>query len=344
MEEFNKDKYIFSTVPGMIDIGEKARSIREKQISLMIKELFLYKVVIKDLAGLNPSYKDRNMILNVAYFIISDVDLYEKVQRRRELPFNIIGKRTKVSRGFLELWQDYILAYMIILANPNYKLIQDYIRITIVGGMNSLIPTGEKSDKEYKGIVLKDLKRSAIILSSSGEIVKVKVNDGCLLGKEICGVERTGVKHYRIHIAIAIVVLMFAGFSVYKQYTTESSIIMLQTSSQVKMKINKFNKVIYCYSPTGKGKELISTVSPLDEDIDSVIQKSIEFASENEMIPKDGILITVSGEPLKYGILEKTGDYIVENKINVSVNNAGSEHKLYESTIRQKEEHDESKK
>lgn len=343
MEESKIDKYIFSTVPGMIDIGEKARSIREKQISLMIKELFLYKVLVKDLVRHNPSYNDRNKILNIAYFIINDVEIYERVQKRRELPLNMIGKRTRVSRAFLELWQDYIITYMIILANPNYKLIQDYIRVTTSEEIRPLSIMSEKSNNEHKGIVLKVLKRSAIILTCSGELLKIKINDECLVGKEISGVEKKGLKHYKIHIAVAIVLIMFTSFAVYKQYNTQTSIVLLQTTSQIKIHINKFNRVIYCVSPSDKGGDLINSISPLDEDIDTVIQQSIEYANENNMVPQDGILITVSGEPLKYGILKKTGEYIVDNKVRVNINNAGSEHKLYESTIRQKEEKNENK-
>ena len=48
MAEFNRNKYIFSSTPAIIEVGEGAR-IREKQISFMLKELFLYKILVKDL-------------------------------------------------------------------------------------------------------------------------------------------------------------------------------------------------------------------------------------------------------------------------------------------------------
>ena len=44
MEEFNRNKYIFSSSPAIIEVGEEVRRIREKQISFMLKELFLYKI------------------------------------------------------------------------------------------------------------------------------------------------------------------------------------------------------------------------------------------------------------------------------------------------------------
>lgn len=342
MKEFKKDKYVFAATPSIIDIGEKARQVREKQISFMIKELFLYKVFIKDLAGMTPSYRDRNIILNIAFYIIEDIDIYEILQKKRELPFNLIGKRTRVSRAFLELWQNYILAYIILLSNPNYKMIQDYIKIADQDTSTLIIPREDK-DKIYRGIALKVSKKSSIILTGSGEFVKVKIDDESLVGKETSGKEKRGLKHYRIHIAIAMVLIIFASIAVYQQYNKQSSIIVIETSSQIKMDINKFNKIIYTYSPTDKGKKLIETVDPLDKHVDNVIEETLKYANENQMVPKDGILITVSGEPLRYGILEKTGQYIVDNNIKLTINNAGSEHKLYESTIKQKEDKDENK-
>ena len=131
MEEFERSKYVFSEMPTMVDISEKAIKSREKQISLMLKELFLYKVIIKDLIGHRPNKMDKNLILNIAYYVIRNTELFDKFQKKRQLPFNKVAVKAQISKVYLEKWQDYIVAYIIILSNPNYKSIHDYLRIDI---------------------------------------------------------------------------------------------------------------------------------------------------------------------------------------------------------------------
>lgn len=342
MGEFNKNKYIFLDTTSILEMGEEARGIRETQISLMIKELFLYKIFLKDLVSLTPNYRDRNIILNIAYYVITEVDIYEKIQKKRELPLNLIGKKTKVSRTFLELWHDYILAYIVILANPNYKTIQDYLRIQENDG-STIIPLNSKEkDKDYRGIVIKVSKRSAIILTPSGEFIKIKNNE-CLVGREEVSKEKKGLKHYRAHIAILLVMLIFIAIAIYNKYVTVDKIVMVQTTSTIKMNLNDFDRVIYLYSETSKGKEMLANLDLLDKDVDEVLKDIIEYANNNDMIPNNSILITVNGNPLEYGKLSETGKYIVENNISVLINNSGNEHKLYESTLNQKEDQDEVK-
>lgn len=53
-------------------------------------------------------------------------------------------------------------------------------------------------------------------------------------------------------------------------------------------------------------------------------------------------MVTVNGKALNYGILEETGDYIVENNIKTLINNNGTKHYLYESVVNKKEESNES--
>ena len=342
MGEFLKDKYIFSSTPAILDVSEKARRLREKQISLMVKELFLYKVLLKDLVGHFPNYKDRNLILNIAYYIKDDVEIFDRIQKRRELPMVLIARKTKVSRTFLEIWQHYIITYVIIVSNPNYKNIQDYLRVEYKGTSNTIAPFKSNKGELYKGIVLKANKRNNIILTSSGEFIKVEKSYG-IIGKELEAKEKKGLRHYKLQIAIAVVLIFFTALGVYKEYTKVATTLVIATSSQVKFELNRFNKVIYTNSPSEKGRDMINYARPIDQPIDSVLKKCVEYAYDNEMIPNEGILVTVNGEPLKYGILVETGDYIVEKNINMKINNVGQQHKLYESTVNQKEDKDEKK-
>ena len=43
------------------------------------------------------------------------------------------------------------------------------------------------------------------------------------------------------------------------------------------------------------------------------------------MMPQTGIIVTVNGKPIKYGLLSKTEDYIYLEQIDFKLNNSGIE-------------------
>ena len=343
MGEFNRSKYIFSTTSRMVDISSKVVKLREEQIYLLIKDIFSYKILLKDLVSHSPNYRDRNLILNISNFILGEFEIFDIFTNKKQLPIHIISKKTKVPKAFIENWQHYIIVYALILSNPSYKYIQDYIRIETNEKSKAIDLYKEKNIDEYRGIVLKVLKRTTIVLTSSGEFLKLK-NSNSRVGEEVVGKEKKGFKHYKLQMAIAAMLIILSGFGIYSEYTKVVRTVVIETTSPIKYELNRFNKVIYTYSPYEKGKNLINYTDPLDDSIDDVLEKSLEYAKENGMIPQEGILITINGKPLKYGIFKKTGEYIVENNISLLINNAGNQHKLYDSTIRQKEEKNEEKK
>jgi hypothetical protein len=338
VEEFNKNKYIFSNELGIVDIGEKVNSLRKKQISLMIKELFLFKILLKDLTNHSPKYGDRNLILNISYYIIEDAELFEKFMERRELQFSKIAKVTKVPRGFLELWQDYIIVYVIIFSNPNYKYIQEALKVEVLDKFDKAISLDSKKDNIYRGIVLKIKKRNRIIMTNSGQFIKIKNSESVEVGGNAEGEEKKGLVHYKFYIALVAVLLMILAFAVYKDYNHVSSTVVINSTSQIKLEINKGGTVIYMYAQADKGQEMIDAVSPMDKKIDVVLRDCVEYAKNNNMISKDGIVVTITGKPLKYGELEQTGEYVVDKKVKIKVNNVGNLLNIDESIAMQRKE------
>ena len=124
---------------------------------------------------------------------------------------------------------------------------------------------------------------------------------------------------------------MMIGCATIIDYRKTKSIVIVETSSNIKMHINKYNKVIYAYSPTEKGKILISSISLDNETIDDAIEAIFEYAFQNGMIDTSKkTLITVSGKSLEYGSLPKTNKFISENKIPIVINNSGNQQKMPE--------------
>lgn len=389
MEKFEKNKYSFSEdSPALFAVGESIDEARRKQINEIINELYDYKVLLKDLVVLEPSIKQRNIILNLALYITSNLEILEKFQKDKELPIRELRRTTFISKSFVERWNDYLIAYIVIFANPYYKLVQDYLRITENGQIieieeveevketyesdNKVVSLdvekkeedkdSEESEEakeeidetldndtssdfdnvisitkgmENKGMVLSLTKRSMYLLTSVGEFKKVKRDKDSKVGREGFGTKKKSLKDFKIPIAI-VILLIITGVSVfYHQYKKIDSTILIKTTSQVKLDVNPFGRVIYIYSSTDRGKEMLNEVGGLNEDFDEVLRNVLKYSKDNGMVPEGRIFVSITGDPIKYGMLEKTGRYIIDNKIELVINNAGTEHKLNE--IMQKE-------
>jgi hypothetical protein len=341
---FNKDKYAFASLPSMLLIGDSAENNRNKQVALFFNELNMYNVLLKDLVNFLLNENDRNIALNIAYYIIDNDELLEIIMQKKDLPISRLSKLIKIKPEYIEKCRDYIIAYYIILNNPNYRHIQDYFRIKLRED-NKVMSISNKNQNSYKGLVIKSAKRSAYIVTSKGEFLKIKTNSKANIG-EICeGKKNKTLRNYRIHISILLFILILIGSGVIIEYRRTQSIVVIETTSNIKMHINKFNKVIYAYSPTDKGKELIANTNILNKDIDEAMAEVFEYALNNKMLELNKevpalskkTLITINGQALKYGSLTKTNQFISENDIPIVINNAGNQQKLPQYLTEDKE-------
>jgi hypothetical protein len=346
---FNRNKYVFASTPSMLLVGDSAEINRSKQISLFLSELNTYNVLLKDLVNFPLKEIDRNLAINIAYYIYENEELIKTITQKKDLPISKLSKLTKIKVEYLEKFRDYIMVYYIILTNPNYKGIQDYFRIKLKEDDN-VRSISNKKQTIHKGVVIKSFKKSAYILTSMGEFIKIKTDNKIKIGDAAEGKEKKSLRNYKIYISILLFLIILIGSGIVIEYRRTQSIIVIETSSNIVMHINKFNKVIYAYSPTEKGDKLIQNVNMLNKDIDQAMEEAFEYALNNQMLEinkeipalSKKILITVNGEPLKYGILNKTSKYIYDNDIPLVINNVGNQQKLPQHFS--EEEEDKTKK
>ncbi|MEQ3339979.1 anti-sigma factor domain-containing protein [Clostridium butyricum] len=329
---FNKNKYIFTSMPNISLVSNSVDDSRSKQVSLFLEELSSYNIILKDLVNYPLNEEKRNISLNVSYYIMENEEISEKLERKKELPIKDLCKDIRINRERIEDMKDYIVAYYLILRNPNYKIIQDTLKIKLKEDSDKVKSIGvAKKNTIYKGVVIKSFKKSAYIITSIGEFVKIKTNRKVIIGQLADGKECTRLGKYKIHIAIGLMILMMIGCATVIDYRKTESIVIVETTSNIKMHVNKYGKVIYAYSPTEKGKILISSISIERENIDEAIEEIFQYAFSNEMIDTSKkTLITVSGKSLDYGALPKTNKFISENKIPIVINNSGNEQKMPE--------------
>lgn len=342
MVQFNRSKYVFSKSPSNVKNDDNSLKNRSNQISLLVKEIFLYKVLLKDLVSHIPSSEQKNLLINIAYYVIEEQEIFLKFQKRRLLPISLISKKTHIDSNFIETWQEYIVTYIIILSNPNYKDIQDYFKVEYNDDKS-------KNANQYNGltliekpktvgIIVKINKKSNIILTSDGRFIKInRKEQEEKLGEEVYGIPKKVPKNVGLKISIVFMFVLFIVFAIYKQYTTPVSTIIVSSGIQVKYEVNKFDKVIYVYSVDDLGKELLTSTDPMDKTVDEALKSCIQYYNDNKLVSSSGILITVNGEALEYGKLSETGNYIADTGLNVLMNNAGSQHKLLDNILRQRD-------
>ncbi|MBE6071478.1 MAG: hypothetical protein E7208_05920 [Clostridium butyricum] len=326
--KFEKNKYEFTSVSPIMLMNSSDSENKSEQISLFIEDLNIYSVFLKDLVNFPLKDRERNVALNLAYYIIENEQLKDNLILNRALNISKLSRATKIRSDYIKKWKDYIIAYCIILNSPEYKFIQDYLKIKLKEknrGKNN-----NNKQKTYRGIVIKILSRnSAYILTSMGEFKRVKLSSALIVGSIAEGKKKMGPAVYKIPVSIMLLFLIIFGVNIYLKYTTVSTIVVVQTTSNIKLHTNIYNRVIYSYSPTERGKQLVSNINAQNKKLDEAIAEVLKYGVKNEMVTQENaVYITVTGEPLKYGELKETNKFIIENKIKAIINNCGVQQKL----------------
>ena len=323
--------YRFSSMPPLVVISDEIIEERKEQIASLKRELINYRVVLKDLATIEVPYSIKNELLNIAFFIVQDVDILDKFKSKKNIPISVVAKEFGKTRRYLEEWRDNIITYVVILSDPKYKHIQDYLRVIEdeekdidVNALSIL-----KNNKNIKGIVISSRKKVAMIMTSMGDVLKIKTNYIAVVGEEVEGTPKRLLSDYKFHLSmLAAIFLVLIGITIFN-YTKVVSTIMVGTTSDIILEANSFNRIKNIYSRTERGSKMVESIDVLDKSIDYAVYSIIKYANENDMMPQNGIVVAVNGKPIKYGTLSKTEDYIYVEQIDFKLNNSGIQQNFY---------------
>lgn len=334
MSSFQENKYKFSLKEPLNIVKElnyeKQEEFRE-EIENLKMELEEYRVLIKDLDYDEPSYINRNKILNIAYFIIEEPEIFDYLISKKKFPMNKIMKTTPLHRDFLEQWKCFIIAYVILLSNPQYKELQNYIKIVEADKITAIEEIKENVEvKDHKGIIINKGFRSVSILTSKGEILRVKRLKEDEIGIEVIRRKIKTLKNYKLQIAILLSLVALISIITIFRFNNIDKTIIIETTSKVTLEVNSDNIIVNAYSKTEKGQKMLESLNLKKQKVDNSLKNIIDYASNNEMIPNSGIVVKVTGDPLEDGALSETEKYIRENDLQVKFNNSGDENKVSE--------------
>ena len=330
MNDFNNEKYMFLGRPQLRIIGEELEENRNSEIGNLVTELNSYKVLLRDLVNYETSYELRNEFLNIAFYVIEDLFLYEKFIDSKELPIEDIFIKVGKPKKYIIEWADYIISYIVIFGSPSYSSIQEYMNVVEVDKSKQETKEVQIGNNitDNKGILIGKNKVNGVLLTLSGEFKRVKVKKDLKRGMEIDGVSKKGIKDFKIYLSIIAIIIVLLGVLIASQYTRSITTVVVSSTITLKVEVNPFNRIIEIESNDTEGKKLINDIKVLDENFDIALERIIEYLDKKELISSIGVVVTISGEPIEYDSISKTEDYIYVNNIDIKFNNSGIEHKI----------------
>ena len=184
-------------------------------------------------------------------------------------------------------------------------------------------------------VFLKIEKRSVLLMTSTGEFVKVKLSSKLpKIGDNYTGAILKEKKHFNQYIAAAVLLFVFLSGGGAYTYFTPVATIEMNINPSIEIKINRFNKIIR-YSPLNSdGKTILEHLDIRNKNIDEALilvvdqAKKENFINANYIAQGKTISVKILSKDKSRTInLDKFEECIAQNKINTQINNNGQEKK-----------------
>jgi hypothetical protein len=333
-----KNRYKFICGPQIALYNLEDNIKREKEISLFLKELALYKISFKLLLKNKPGTLVKNELLNIAYACLEDSYIYDYLRSHRILSLKQVSEFTYKSRRFIEKWQYYITAYMLLLSNDIYRNLRSYLNVeykdneneTATTSLTAINSTSSKTNT-YTGVVLKSVKNISIILTPFGDFVKIKPNKNSILqpGYICTGTLKRDINFYKYPIItllfFSIILLIASSFVYLKPFRT----ILVQANSTIKLEVNAWNKVVRVTPLSAYGKNIVESIEIFNVSMDKGIYLILKEAQDKNIVNANTkISIFITGSKNLQTTLPDTETYMMENNLKVQINNNGIEYKI----------------
>ena len=331
---FRKDKYMFSSKN---DKRHLDKNILKKEISTFKRELKEFNLDLKELANEDFNLEDRNLILNIAYYLVYEEILLRKILLTKELKTKVIAKKTGFTNEKIEMWSKYLIAYLLLLYNADYTNLAMYLNINFRELETLSVIKGSKGEEVlHKGLVLLESKKGAIILTKDGDFIRIKTGSINKIGEELSGKEKKTFRHYKkIVISLSLISIIVIGSFTYF-YKQQDTTILIQGSSKVKLGINRFDRIVYSYSPTEKGKILVTELNLDNKKFEDGMIEILKGFEEEDMLPANRIVdVYITGKMVDTLDLNKVTAYVesvnkddnTNNNFRIKINNSGYEKK-----------------
>lgn len=330
ISNFYNCKYSFSYKNKIHILSDEVIKARQNEVYFFHKELKVYGFNIKDLSSDKPDFQTRNILINIAFFIKDNCDLFKFVEEERKLPIRKLSFEVKESPLFVDRWQGYIVSYLLIISNKRYHYLRNYLNVE----ENTF---DEDSHYELKKDNIAGLnmfntpKNSCVILTSYGLFVKIVPHTYYNVGEIVIGKLTKSFKSL-IKICLILILIGIISYSTYYYaFKSAKNIVVLDLHTNVSITVNKFNKVVDISASSIKGKKLIKDTQDINSNsnVDDVLSSILKTALQTNVIfDYDKVSIFVNKNPLDFDSLVETKNIILDSHIDLRVNNNGKDYYL----------------
>lgn len=344
-----RNKYMFSNKRKYytnVDMKEIAREV--KILRGYIKK---YNINLTSLSRDIAEDETRNTLLDIAYFLVNEEKIIKHFREKKSLPKTHISGRTMTKISLIDRYIDYLKLYTILLMEDEFKEIVKYLNIQEKDESKKRFKDINSNHKQdvYKGISLQISRgaKSIFILTRQGIVADVKYSQGCSSGEEILSTRFRYIPTPLKFVLGILGILAVIGLILLSIYKRPEAKIVINTTSEINLKINTFDKVVYANSSTEKGKNLIEVEGLEYESIDNALLDILKHADSNEMIPDTGIIrVSIVGEDFDLKSLPRSIEYIESQYIDetkkgeffrVDINNDGVQKTINADKTKEKE-------
>lgn len=285
---------------------------------LLRKYIETYNISLVSLSRDIAPEGDRNIMLNIAKFIVDDERILKSFKMKKVLSKKNISRATRVDIIKIQRYIDYLKLYIVILMDGEFPTILEYLNIQVNEQKRRLIPVSNKDDKQelYKGLAIDISKygKSIFVLTRQGIVSDIQYIKGTKIGDEILAKKFKYIPTFiKVSSGIA-AILLIIFFILQNIFDIKDTTFVINTTSEINIDVNSMGKVIDVNSPTQKGKEMVENEKFRGQNVDDTIVSILEYADKNSMIPTDGVVnMAITTDKFNIKNLAKTVDY-VENQ------------------------------
>ncbi|MFD3158403.1 anti-sigma factor domain-containing protein [Haloimpatiens sp. FM7330] len=190
-------------------------------------------------------------------------------------------------------------------------------------------------NKDVKGIVMEVGKSKAVIMTDSGQFVKVKTKGIKLnIGKEYRGEICNNTSFFFKPVIAACILVMIFMSVLARNYYTVIAYVSVNINPSVKLGINRWNKIIKIQPLNKDGEKIIKLLSINNKSLQDGLNLIVEEAKKenfiNDKYIQDGkiIDITIDNNGENQIDLSSFKEYIKENSLKVMISDSNSKNKF----------------
>ena len=297
----------------------------KKELSMYIKELYIYNISLKSLAKENPRPTVKDELLNLAIICTENSNIKKLIKLKRCLPYKELCSLSGKTQKYFERWGNHILAFFILF---NYNTISSFLNIKEIDPINrnrnDENSSPISSEDTFSGIVLKVKSKHCYILTPNGSFIAVSLHDNVSFGELYSGTIKKERDYFKVPAKIFIVILIVTSVIAFYMYNQKDRTVIIKGGLSITLETNKWNRVINLKALNSTSYKVKESVKTFNKPLDAALLSLLDAALLGDYISEDtSATIYISGSDSTYPNVENTKRYIADKNLPITINYNG---------------------